>query len=393
MSEISMSHPSEGEWRAWLDGEAAEDARLGEEHLKGCPACRTSVDELRAGSTEVSGLLELVAPDSAPTATERNTRYAEGLAPAAAGIRLVESTERAEESTVEEKEPVMVSNSILKRWRIAAGAVAAALALGVVLATPVGQTAFAQFLAQFRSEQFAVVAFDPSEVTDVHFDLEAIGTIEGDSGMTGGGGEVASLDEAAQLVGFTPVEPADGSLPAGVTGPPIIMATEGGEFRFTFDKARGDQHFASIGSDLTVPSNLDGVSLVVQTPAAVILTYGTGDSIPALVIGQSLEITAGVDGAASLEEVRSFMLELPGLPPSFVQQLGGIEAWATTLPIPIPLGEFDWEETAIGGGEGVILNDNTGVGSAAIWQRAGRIYFVGGQLKASEIRDIADGLR
>ena len=154
MSEISMSHPSEGEWRAWLDGEAAEDTRLGEEHLQGCLACRTSVDELRAGSREVSGLLDLVAPDSAPTATERNTRYAEGLAPAAAGIRLVESTERAEESTVEEKEPVMVSNSILKRWRIAAGAVAAALALGVVLATPVGQTAFAQFLAQFRSEQF-----------------------------------------------------------------------------------------------------------------------------------------------------------------------------------------------------------------------------------------------
>ena len=391
MSEISLSHRSEGEWRAWLDGEAAEDARLGKEHLKGCPACSTSVAELRAGSAEVGGLLELVAPDSLPSATEMKTPQA--ARPATADIRLVEATKRAEESNVEKKESAMAGNRILKRWRIAAGAVAAALALGIVFATPAGQTAFAQFLAQFRSEQFAVVAFDPSEATDVDFDLEAIGTIEGDFGMTGGDGKVASLDEAAQRVGFTPVEPATGSLPAGVTGPPIIMATEGGEFRFTFDKARGDQHFADIGSDLTVPSSLDGVSLVVQTPAAVIMSYGAGESVPALMIGQSLEITAGVDGGASLEEVRNFMLELPGLPPSFVQQLGGIEAWATTLPIPVPLGELDWEETAIGGGQGVILNDNTGVGSAAIWQRDGRIYFVGGQLKASEIRDIADGLR
>ena len=40
-----------------------------------------------------------------------------------------------------------------------------------------------------------------------------------------------------------------------------------------------------------------------------------------------------------------------------------------------------------------LLNDNSGVGSAAIWHANGHLYGVAGSLKATDLKRIADGLR
>ena len=63
------------------------------------------------------------------------------------------------------------------------------------------------------------------------------------------------------------------------------------------------------------------------------------------------------------------------------------------IPIPVPIDKMTWQETQIAGGQGYILNDNTGLGSGAIWQRDGRIIGVAGPLKANDVRKIAESLK
>ena len=76
--------------------------------------------------------------------------------------------------------------------------------------------------------------------------------------------------------------------------------------------------------------------------------------------------------------MRDFLLGLPGLPQSTVSQLKQIQNWNETLPIPIPVDKVNWQSTTFKGNQGLLLNDNSGVGSAAIWHANGHLYGVAG---------------
>ena len=91
--------------------------------------------------------------------------------------------------------------------------------------------------------------------------------------------------------------------------------------------------------------------------------------------------------------MRDFLLRMPGLPPETIRQLRGIQDWKNTLPIPIPTDRVNWQDATIAGGPGLVLNDIGGIGSAAIWQRDGRIYGVAGTVRSAEVQRIANGLR
>jgi hypothetical protein len=95
----------------------------------------------------------------------------------------------------------------------------------------------------------------------------------------------------------------------------------------------------------------------------------------------------------TLEELQDFLLGLPGFSPETVRQLLELENWKTTLPIPIPVDQVNWERATIAGSAGLLLNDNTGIGSAAIWERDGRIFGIAGAMKARELRDVAESFR
>ena len=50
------------------------------------------------------------------------------------------------------------------------------------------------------------------------------------------------------------------------------------------------------------------------------------------------------------------------------------------------------QSTTFSGNQGLLLNDNSGVGSAAIWHANGHLYGLAGSLKATDLRKIADSL-
>ncbi len=376
-----MTCPEPGLLRAWLDRDPASDTPDLSGHLAACPLCRAALDELRQVAGLAAVAVGALAPDALPTA-------AEAPIPATGAS------------------PMRTLARPFQHWRAALAGLAAALALVFLVGTPAGRAAAQQFLAQFRSQRFTVVTIDSQEAQRPFLDLEKLGTISGlprDHPST----TVQSLAEASQRVGFAVKAPDAAALPAELAGAePTIQVLPATQVRFTLDRAKTLAYLKSTGhGEVQVPQRLDGATLVVNVPAMALLHYGQtakdyGQAVkegtrqigPTLVVGQSGLITAGTEGNVSLDELRDFLLSLPGFSPRTARQLKAINDWKNTLPIPIPADLINWRETTIAGSPGLLLADNSGLGSAAIWQRDGRVYGVAGTLKGDEIQRVASSL-
>ena len=90
--------------------------------------------------------------------------------------------------------------------------------------------------------------------------------------------------------------------------------------------------------------------------------------------------------------MRDFLIGLPDMPPTVARQLKQIQSWSDTLPIPVPVDQVHWQTVTINGSQGLLLNDNSGVGSAAIWHTNGHLYGVAGSIKARDLKQFADSL-
>src|ERR1051326_1771573 len=143
--------PDVGAWRAWLDHEA--DLPEGGRHLDLCPACRQLVDQLQQDAAfahaNVWGLRPDVLPNSADVAVARER---------------VQWRRAATETAVR----VQLMDRVSTPWRVAAGGLAAALAVAFLVAfTPEGSAAAAGFLAQFRSQSVQPIAITPQSQADI----------------------------------------------------------------------------------------------------------------------------------------------------------------------------------------------------------------------------------
>lgn len=393
-----MTCPKAGVWRAWLD-RAPEDpgSDLGG-HLADCPACQAIVGDLRGNAAvagrAIGGLAPIALP--APAAIELAlARQPRVPVAAPAHSRPPRTPESGTQNIPREKRQMALIHG-LRRWRVVAGGLAAALILSVLIGTPQGRTATAQFLAQFRGQHFAVITIDPSQRASGLAQLERLGTLQG-NGLdrpTKTFQTVATMAEASQRVGFPLQQPDPAALPAGLNPTPIVQVAPATEYRLTFDRAKAAEYFKSTGHpELSLPEKFNGVSLVVGVPAGALLRYNDQAGTPALTIGQAGELTVGVEGQVTLDELRDYLLGLPGLSPDTVRQLRAIEDWRNTLPIPIPADQVNWQQTSIAGGQGLIFADNSGLGSAALWQRDSRVYGIFGLAKTAEIQRVADSLQ
>jgi hypothetical protein len=409
----------EGELRAWIDGEAADQAAAAA-HVDGCSACRAAAEELRGNAELAAAATGVLAPPrplrpaQVEAARERVAAAARwpaavtgqaaappapgraGVAAAAPGGRAAAGSRPGGEAAA--RRPARRVAARLGGWVPAgqgrgwlAAAVTGLLAL-VLVATPAGRSAAGSFLAQFRSQRFAVVTFDPAQAGDLAGTLRQLGTVGGDlQGMTPA--PVATPAAAGRLVGFPLALPDDAALPGGVDPRPRIQVSPARQLRFTLDAAKVARYLEAHGRAATeVPAGLDGATLVANVPAAALLEYVAADGTPRLVVGQSRELTASVQGGVTLEALREFLLGLPGLPPQTARQLRAIGDWRDTLPLPVPADKIDWRETTIHGGQGLELGERTGLGSALIWQRDGRIYGVAGLLRQAAVRRVAESL-
>jgi len=415
-----MPCPDLGALRASIDADGPAPARL-HDHVRACASCADTLAELHRNAELAAPAIALTAPGEPPTAAaveaalerfeQRRARLAAARAattPAAADRTPSPAGASATATApgpAPASSPVPLARRRRRTWpgargRAVAAALAAALVLTGLVATPGGRAAAAGFLGQFRSQRLQAVPVDAgqtNQIADVLTDLVDSGVFTGDPRKIAGFGSpqaVADLAQASRLAGFAVPAVAPSALPSGVEHTPRrILVSQAREARITFDRDRALAYLRRHGRpDATLPERFDGAQLVVRVPAAVVQQFAGRDGGPAVLVGEAGMLGLDTEGGASLEELREVVLGLPGLPAETVARLRNIGDWRTTLPIPVPTDQVRSRPTTVDGAQALSFADQTGRLHALLWQRGGHIWGVAGVLGADEARDVAQSL-
>ncbi|HEX2053413.1 MAG TPA: hypothetical protein VHJ78_06785, partial [Actinomycetota bacterium] len=115
-------------------------------------------------------------------------------------------------------------------------------------------------------------------------------------------------------------------------------------------------------------------------------------ALPDLMIVQMKAPVLSSDGP-SVEDYRDALLELPGLSETLKAQIRAIGDPSATLPLPVPIDLATSREVEINGVTGLLVGDNTGVGSGVVWQSGGIVRAVGGTMRQDEVLALARSMR
>ena len=355
-----MRHPTEGVLRRLLDdpaGVADTDRR----HVRDCPQCLPALQSAHDDAALVGATLT---PSTEPDvdAAWRRLSAASAAAPAAvAGVQ--------RES----------------RWRAALRRPAtAALAFAVVLAGA-GTAAANDWLPIFRTEQVAPVSFGTSDLLALP-DLSAYGELE-----VTGEPNVRSVPDAEAARAVTGLEvPVVDTLPEGVAVGPVLQVGDQVSATFTFSAARAA---AATGQELPpVPPGLDGSSVRLDVGPGVAQVWTSRSGTPALVVARATAPTAYSSGVP-FDEVRDYLLSLPGLPDRVAEQLRTFSADGSTLPLPVPAEYATSSSAQVNGQRATVLTTRDRALSAVVWVQDGLVTVVAGALDDEELLTVARDLR
>jgi hypothetical protein len=272
------------------------------------------------------------------------------------------------------------------------------LVLATFVVTPTGQAFAASLLQFFRGQSIKAVPTDLANIKNAYetlYELDELGTRVGS--WPGGLTSVSSVSQAASISKLSLAQPS--KLPGGISSTPKAQAIAPGQVVLTLNKAQADAYFQSEGSSLKMPGKFNGAQIIVNFPGVALLEY-YGNNGSRVYLGQAgqLDIKISVNNI-SVTEMRDFLLQMPGLSSTTASTLKNMTNWQTTIPLGIPTDKVGWSNASVSGsfaGQGVIINDNSGIGSALLWQASGgtrSIGLAGYGLKASDLQSIAGGLK
>jgi hypothetical protein len=301
-------------------------------------------------------------------------------------------------------------------WRrpLVGGLVAAVVAAGLI-----GTMAFTPLAANL------VKIFQPTQVTPVTIDrgdltgldaLSSWGTVEGTS--RGELQQTETAAEAAKLSGLPAIEVDTTKLPAGLQKAPVSYAAA--------TRSSGTVTFND-----SAPAKLRGSTLTVVIGPAETVIYGDlgklaqgargsapkSEAAPGSGAGAAGGDQQSVDRArqalssagpilavaemkapevsstgASVADIKSALLAQPGLSPSVRAAISGLDDPKGNLPIPIPAGYVNTHSVKVQGVTGTAFGDNTGLGSAVVWIKNGRVYGVAGTVTEDQVLAVANSL-
>ena len=213
--------------------------------------------------------------------------------------------------------------------------------------------------------------------------------------------EATSAAEAASLSGLPVLNPT--GLPNSVDTKHVSFGTiPQSTGSFTFNAARAQAYAAASGRSIPkMPNGIDGSTLSVSggpaefelfgelgrggaTPA----TSGGAPQLPTLAIGAMKAPSVSSTGV-TVDQLKSY---LKLLDPKLAPAIDAIGSAGNVLPIPVPVDRVQQTAVSINGAAGVALGDNTGLGSAVIWETKGRIWAVAGTITQTQAIAIASSL-
>jgi hypothetical protein len=282
----------------------------------------------------------------------------------------------------------------VSRWVAGAAGVAALVGL---LAIPQVQALASEFLSIFRVEKFVLVGVSEERMEQIQAAVGE-GTQFGEHETISGGEEpqeAASLDEAASLAGFSPLQ-ADASFgdPSG------IMVSSTSVVRYRPDVAAIREVFSALNLDPEIiPANIDGQPFDITIPAGVMATYGKGNKVIAVsqVPSPTLSVPDGVDS----QKLGEAMLQLLGMSADDAARMSQSIDWTSTLVVPVPQGLDSIREVTVRGTTALLYEGsgspdkknkkNAQGSSTVVWQSDGYLYSVTGN-STSQVLAFAEGL-
>lgn len=371
-----------------------------DEHLDTCESCRTELQTWKAIGLATRALTARM-PAPSPAILER------------VRIEINREREKAVRESFGERailgaslrQPLgarVVARLSSARQRVskpAWGALAAAVLIGVVVASPIGSGA-ASLITIFQPKQIAAVPITTAELQSLP-NLNDYGTVTQPQ-LLQDSQQFTSVAAAGSAAGTHVLVP--GALPSGIPTTATYRVVPGQTGSFTFSAAKAQASAAAKGKVLpAMPANIDGSSIEVTTSASVVTIYSktqatTGDNStsaptlgPILVIAQSTTPEVKSSGV-SATELENYLLEQPGISPQLTAEIRAIGDPSSTLPIPVPVDKATSHQVQVQGVTGVAMADSTGVGGGIVWQKDGSVYAVGGTLAEAQLVAVANSL-
>jgi hypothetical protein len=232
--------------------------------------------------------------------------------------------------------------------------------------------------------------FDPVTLLMVFMQLENLADVDTDLSEDSFS-EVDSLDDIEQHLG-TPLLVPDG-LPDGMTdGKGKFGVGESGSVTAIVDV----QVARSITQLLDLPvewlpesSEHDTLTISLDVPASGMAAWRSG--LDMLIVGQVDMPEIDVPDEMDLELLRDAIIDDPRMPDELADQLGAIDNWDETVPVPVPEGA-DYEDVTIDGNAGFILTMDD-EGGVLAWEDDGTLHVVAGNLTASDLEQIAESIQ
>ena len=206
----------------------------------------------------------------------------------------------------------------------------------------------------------------------------------------------------------------------------------GGTVTFTFDPAKAEAAARRIGATLPpMPADVEGSTLQVAIPAVLVTSYGvspgrligvgesstgsaagqsqaqsptasgtpgstggtqtsggTSEDLEGLVIVTSRLPTVSSTGATAAQ-IEDYLLAQPSVPAGLAAEIRALGDPSSTLPIPIPVSLASAQRVSVDGGQGLLIGDETGIGSLVLWEHDGTINAVVGSVSSGQALGVA----
>ena len=386
-------HLSDGELRAYHDHQPARLA-AGQvaAHLANCARCRSRLEALSGRAQEVGSRLSSLEP----------VRPAPPVGAAFAHLQV----------RITQKEKTDMWKKIFSpRYRVAWAALVLLVVLSVALTIPSVGAIANSFLGLFRIQQVTYVAVNPGDLPERLSSSSQFEVLLSQSLQVQESGQeqvVATAAEAEQLAGYTVRLPAGLDNLAGITVQPAASAA------FDVDLQRIHAILDEVGrADIRLPADLDGAAVSIELPAGVMTQYGactqTQETVPQLGHDPDTSaITFGPDCTTLIQMPSPSISAPPGLDiaaigQAYLQVLGmsAEEAasfasnvdWTTTLVVPVPRYGTSYQEVAVDGVTGALIQQPGDFEYLLFWVKDGMVYALSGQGDAQIALEIGNSLK
>jgi hypothetical protein len=385
MTREHLTHLTEGELRAHLDGELLDLALR--EHLAACAACQAQLEALEGRAVRIADSLSVLAPDANDPA----------LAPHSALTRF-----RTYAADRQEKEKTPMWTKLFNRFRPALIGLSVVAALAIALSFPAVRAWAGQFLGLFRVQQITVLPVDTTRLSELNNDAtlgKQIGQFFADSVTVlhepGEPQAVADAAEASRVAGFNV------RLAGNQPGQVQLIVQDGTAFEMVVNRGRAQALLDEAGVDAQLPASLDRATIRVEIPDAVTAAYGNCPNLAiqgddkaerehlslaqmrkCLVLAQIPSPTVTAPPDLDVAQLAEIGLQFMGMSPEEAHRFSQTTDWASTLVVPLPRNAASVEQVSVDGVTGNLLTRTADDGwpprYTLLWVKEAVIYAVTG---------------